>query len=508
MISIDGSSLSIDDLVQVARDEEEIKLSDDAIPRIQASCDYIRKKIKSDTVTYGVNTGFGDLCSVKVPDDKLLELQANIIRSHASGIGKFLDVEVVRATMLLRINTLANGYSSVRLKLIETLIEMLNKNLLPIVPSQGSVGASGDLIPLAHIALGLIGEGQVVYGGKQKDAKEAFNEAGIEPVVLEGREGLALINGTQLMTAIGALVIYDAKRLVKHCDIAAAMSCDSMKGTNANTHPLIHKLRPFEGQNNAAANIRKLMDGSEIMESHKGCCKVQDAYSLRCAPQVHGASRDAIDYVERVITTEMNSVTDNPIVNADEDEILNGGNFHGQPVAIAMDFLGIAISELGNISERRTARLVDHKLSECLPPFLIEKNGLNSGMMIPQYAAAALVSENKVLAHPASVDSIPTSANQEDHVSMGTIASRKCRTILRNTTNVLAVEFMCAAQGLEFHRPMKSSAPIESAHKAIRGVVPKLDEDRVMHDDIVKIEDLIKSHKIVSSVEESMGTLK
>ncbi len=508
MIALNGNILTLDQVISVARNKEKVKLTPETKKKVSRSRAVIEKKLSTSEVIYGVNTGVGELSNTAIPLAKMKELQKNMIRSHSAGVGDFLPEEVVRAMMVLRIHSLAHGYSGVRLKLIETLTCLLNEDILPIVPGQGSLGASGDLVPLAHIALALIGEGDVLYKGKKRKAKSALKQSGIEPLELKAKEGLALINGTQLMTALGVLCLYEAKNLARHADIAAALSTDVLKGSINHTDPLIHKLRPHNGQGVSAANIRKLMEGSDIWSSHQeGCEKVQDAYSLRCAPQVHGASRDTFDYIEKVITTEINAVTDNPLIFPDDDKILSGGNFHGQPLALVLDFLGIALAELGNISERRTARLVDHKLSRFLPPFLTKESGLNSGFMVAQYTAAALVSENKILSHPASVDSITSSANQEDHVSMGAIAGTHARTILKNTSNVIAIELLCAAQALDFHHPLKTSKALEIVYDQIREVTPTLKKDRVLHKDIEKINNLIDDKTIINKVEEIVNSL-
>lgn len=500
MLDVDGQSLQILDLVNVARACEPIRISVNAADRIRASRALIDRKVAASEPVYGVTTGFGEFSKVKIDDDKLLHLQQNLIRSHAAGVGPYLDAETVRAMMLLRINTLAAGYSGVRLELVERLAAMLNAGILPLVPSQGSVGSSGDLAPLSHIVLGLIGEGKVDFRGERMEAVDAFAAAGLEPIQLLPREGLALINGTQLMTAIGALTIHDAENLARHVDIAAALSIDTMMGKIVHMDADLHELRPHQGQKQSAANIRHLMQDSHLLESRTDCKRIQDAYSLRCSPQVHGASRDAIAYARKVVEIEMNSVTDNPIIFAGKEKIVSGGNFHGQPVALAMDFLKIGIAELANISERRVARLVDANLSNGLPPFLIANGGLNSGLMIAQYTAAALVSENKVLAHPASVDSVPTSANQEDHVSMGTIGARHAREVLKNTNNAVGIELLAAAQALEFRRPLKTSPVLESVYELIRVSIPAIEEDRVLHDDFIKMQRLMRFGHLIDVV--------
>ncbi len=505
-VIVDGESLTIEDVVKVARYNESVKLDDSVISRIQSSRDVVEAAILEERVVYGVNTGFGELAHVSINKEDLARLQVNLIRSHSAGVGPPFSREVVRGMMLLRANALAKGYSGIRLEVIETLLEMLNKDVTPYVPQQGSVGSSGDLTPLAHMALVLIGEGEAYYNGKLIGGREAMKTAGINPVTLQAKEGVALINGTQPMSAVGVLTVNDALRLIADASIAASMSLEALRGTRAASDERIHLVRPHEGQTDVARALREILRDSEINQSHADCGKVQDAYSLRCIPQVHGASLDAIRYAYSVLETEINSATDNPLVFGDDGVVISGGNFHGQPVALAMDFLGIAISEIANISERRINRLVNPHLSE-LPAFLTTEGGLESGMMIAQYTAAALVSENKVLAHPASVDSIPTSGDQEDHVSMGTIASRKASTILENAYTVIAIEYMCACQGIDYLAPLKPSEPLQKVHTAIRRVVPKLEDDRPLSPDISKILELLASGNIISEVESITGPL-
>ncbi|MFW9808721.1 MAG: histidine ammonia-lyase [Candidatus Thorarchaeota archaeon] len=505
-VLIDGESLTIEDVVKVARQNESVKLDDSVLSRIQSSRDVVDAAIRDGTVIYGVNTGFGELANVSINREDLASLQVNLIRSHSVGVGPAFSCEVVRGMMLLRANALAKGYSGVRTEIIEILLEMLNKDVTPLVPQQGSVGSSGDLAPLAHMALVLIGEGEAYYNGKLLSGKDALKKAGLKPVVLEAKEGVALINGTQPMSAVGVLTVYDALNLITDASIAASMSLEALRGTRVASDERIQSVRPHEGQSDVAQALREILRDSEINQSHVDCGKVQDAYSLRCIPQVLGASLDAIRYVYSILETEINSATDNPLVFGDDGVVLSGGNFHGQPVALAMDFLGIAISEIANISERRINRLVNPHLSE-LPAFLTTEGGLESGMMIAQYTAAALVSENKVLAHPASIDSIPTSGDQEDHVSMGTIAARKASNILENAQNVVAIEYMCACQGIDYLAPLKPSEPLQRAHSAIRKAVSKLEDDRPLAPDIVKIRDLLSSGTIISAVESVTGSL-
>lgn len=505
-VVIDGVSLTIDDVVSVSRNREPAELAESALDGILRSRDVVEKALKEGSVIYGVNTGFGDLAEVSISKKDLAQLQVNLIRSHCAGIGPPFHEEIVRGMMLLRANALAKGFSGVRLDVIEILIDMLNSGITPVVPQQGSVGSSGDLAPLAHMALVLIGEGEAYFEEERIDGAEAMRRGGVSPIVLQAKEGVALINGTQPMCAIGSILVHDALATMKDACVAAAMSLEALRGTRAAMDERIHMARRHEGQTDVALAIMEILRDSEINQSHADCGKVQDAYSLRCIPQVLGASLDSIRYVRGVIETEINSATDNPLVFPEEGEVISGGNFHGQPIAIAMDFLGIALAELANISERRINRLVNPNLSG-LPAFLTKEGGLESGLMIAQYTAAALVSENKVLAHPASVDSIPTSADQEDHVSMGTIAARKCLDILENTRNVIAIEYMCAAQGIDLLAPLQPSAPLKNALTAIREVVPALDDDRALSPDIAKIRETMALRKITSSVEEVTGPL-
>ncbi len=505
-VVIDGTSLTIEDVVKVARHNQPVELAENALDGILSSRDVIESMVKDGRTVYGVNTGFGDLSDVCIEAEHLTKLQVNLIRSHSAGVGLPFSNEVVRGMMLLRANALAKGFSGVRLDVIEMLIDMLNAGVTPIVPQQGSVGSSGDLAPLAHMALVMIGEGEAIYKGEQIDGREALDRAGIKPLVLQAKEGVALINGTQPMSAVGSLVIYDALNLLKDACIAASMSLEALKGTRVALDERIHNVRRHEGQTDVARAMLEILRDSEINQSHADCGVVQDAYSLRCIPQVLGASLDAIRYAQDTLEIEINSATDNPLVFSEGNDIVSGGNFHGQPIALAMDFVGIALSEIANISERRVNRLVNPNLSG-LPAFLTTEGGLESGMMIAQYTAAALVSENKVLAHPASVDSIPTSADQEDHVSMGTICARKAAQILDNVKNVIAIEYMCAAQGLSLLLPLQPSEPLKLAYEEIRDDVPTLDDDRPLHSDIAKIREKIESEKIVGRVEKITGSL-
>jgi histidine ammonia-lyase len=434
MIEIDGDNLKIEDVVSVARFGERVKISENAIPRVLKSREVIEKIIKEGRVVYGINTGLGELVKVRIPKNEAKELQINLVRSHSSGVGKYMDDEIVRAAMLIRANSLLKGFSGVRIDVINTLIEMLNKNIIPLVPKFGSVGASGDLAPLAHIALVMIGEGYAKFNGEVMSGKEALENAGIKPLRLQEREGLALLNGTAVMAAYASLTIYDSYEIMKNALLSAAMSFEALKGTDKALDERIMKARAHPGQIKIAEIMRDLLKDSKTVKKAREE-KVQDAYTLRCLPQVYGAVLDTINYARDVVKREINSATDNPLVF---DEPISGGNFHGEPIALVMDFLAIALTDLGNMVERRIARLVDSKLSG-LPSFLIENSGINSGLMIPQYTAAALCNRNKILAHPASADSIPTSANQEDHVSMGMNAAQKLREIIENVKYIIAI---------------------------------------------------------------------
>ena len=501
-----GVPLTIDDVVQVARHRAPVTLAPQARSAIVASRDYVDALVAADRTVYGITTGFGRLASVRIAASDVRQLQRNLLLSHAMGVGAPLSVSVVRAMLLLRAQSLSFGCSGIRLSVIELLIECLNRGVHPVVPSQGSVGASGDLAPLAHLALPVIGEGRAEYRGVVMGGREAMAAAGLEPVTLEAKEGLALINGTQAMTAIGALLLHDAQALATLTDIAGAMSLEALRGTAAAFDARVMTVRPHPGAAASASNLRRLAADSPIHASHHDCDKLQDAYSLRCMPQVHGASRDALTHAVDVVTRECNAVTDNPLVFADTDDVISAGNFHGQPVALVMDYAKVAIAELASISERRVEHMLDPAVSG-LPAFLSRQGGLNSGLMISQYTAASLVSENKVLAHPASVDSIPTSANQEDHVSMGTTSARQCAMILDNATWVIAIELLNAAQALDFHQPLLPGPGVGAARDAIRTVVPPLDTDRVLTPDLEAVRVLMEAGGLRAAVERAIGQL-
>ena len=504
-IIVDGESLTLNQTAAVAEGSVKVGVSAASKKKVRQSRAVIEAVVRDKRTVYGVTTGLGALSSVGISRAKCRQLQKNVLMSHAAGVGNPLDDAVVRAILLLMINSKAKGYSGLCWTTLQSLTDLLNAGVIPHVPEKGSVGASGDLVPLAHLALVLIGRGRAKFQGRWMSGGQALKKSGIQPVSLEEGEGVALINGTQVMTALGTCVVHKAHRLAKLADIAAAMSLEVLLGTNTQFHKQIHRIRPHRGQVEAAANMRRLTGTSQILSSHKDCDRVQDAYSLRCSPQVHGASRDTLRFVRQVIETEMNSATENPLVFPD-GQILSGGNFHGQPVALAMDHLALALAEWANISERRIERMVNPTLSG-LPSFLIQEGGVNSGFMIAQYTAAALVSENKVLAHPASVDSIPTSANREDHVSMGTIAARKAKEILKNLQHVIAIEFLCAAQAMDLFTNLKPGKGTLAAYKVLRGKVAHMDRDRELAPDIESVTALIDSDKILKSVERAVGTL-
>ncbi len=504
IIGVDG--MTLEELVAIARYGYAVDLNEDSMRRILESRRLVDRWVKEHKTVYGITTGFGALSDTTIPREDTRRLQQNVLMSHAAGVGSILDLESVRAVMALRIKDLARGNSGIRLETVKHLVELLNRGACPVVPEKGSVGASGDLIPLAHLGLVLIGLGEAFFKGERMSGAEALRKCRLDPIELEAGEGLALVNGTQVMTAIGGLAVYDSLRLSKIADIAAAMSLEVLMGSRMEFDKRTHELRPHAGQALSADNMERITRNSEIISSHKDCSRVQDAYTLRCSPQVHGASKDALAYVRRVIETEMNSSTGNPLIFPETQDFLLGGNFHGQPVALALDFLSMAVSEIGNISERRVERLVNPSLSG-LPAFLVSDGGLNSGFMIAQYTAAALVSENKVLSHPACVDSIPTSANKEDHVSMGTISARKCREVVKNTEHVAAIELLCAAQAMDLFTNMKPGEGTFAAYQVIRETVPHLEKDRFLSPDIEKVLQLIKEGMLLDAVESRVGVL-
>jgi len=507
-LHINGNDLTLEAVREVALigDRRPVLLAPDAREAVGSARAVVDAVVANNKLAYAITTGVGQLSDVRIAGDQIRELQVNLVRSHAAGVGEPLSVAETRAMMLLRANSLAKGCSGVRPVVIDTLCEFLNRGVTPMVPSQGSVGASGDLAPLAHLALALIGEGECIDDkGARIAAAEALKQAQIKPLVLEAKEAISLINGTQGMLAVGTLALLAAEILVDTADVLGALCCDALKGTDVAFDERIHRARPHSGQLKSAANLRRVLEGSQIRESHRDCGKVQDAYSLRCIPQVHGAARDTLAHCREVFEIEVNSAVDNPLVfvsdaSQAEGDIISGGNFHGQPLAFALDFLAIALTALAGISERRLERLVNPALNEGLPPFLAAGAGLNSGFMLPQVTAASLVSENKVLAHPASADSITTSGNKEDYVSMGMTAAMKLTRIVANTRNVLAIEAMAVAQALDFLAPLKTSKRGQAAHAAIRAVCPTMVKDRAMYQDFTRLAELIASGKVAEVV--------
>jgi len=484
---LNGNPLTLDEIAAVASALRPVAISPDALARVIQGRAAIDAILAAGQTVYGVNTGFGRLSDVSVPPESLAQLQVNLVRSHAGGVGQPLSIPKARAMLLLRANVLAKGFSGIRPEVVELMAAMLNAGVTPVVPEKGSVGASGDLAPLAHLALTVIGEGEAFYKGERLPGVEALHRAGLKPVALAAKEGLALLNGTQAMTAVGALAVVRARRLARLADLGGAMSLEALRGTPAAFDPRIHQARPHAGQIAAAAHLVALLAGSEIRESHREHdSRVQDAYCLRCMPQVHGAVRDVLAHVTSVLETESGSATDNPLVFPEfhGGDVLSGGNFHGAPLSYAFDYAAISLTDLGGITERRIDRLLNPDINEGLPAFLSPHAGLSSGFMIAQIVAAALINECQVLAAPSSTGSIPTSGGKEDHVSMGMNGALKLRRIVENLERIVAIELMCAAQGLEFHLPLKSSPPIRGAQAAVRAVVPRLEEDRSLSPEI------------------------
>jgi histidine ammonia-lyase len=498
-IELDGGPLSFQDVIDVAHGGITVDLSPTAARTMETARRVIDEAVAQDRTVYGITTGFGALASTRIPPAKARELQVHLLRSHAAGVGPPVPAPIVRTMLLLRARTLAQGHSGVRPVVVERILDLLNRDLLPMVPGQGSVGASGDLAPFAHLALPLIGEGKLTVDGETRPAAGVLSEAGMEPLVLDAKEGLSLLNGTEGMLAYGVIALHRAGRLVGAADLACAMSVGALMGSARPFRPDVHALRPHPGQVRSAEIIAGLIEGSAIEASHHDdfVHAVQDAYSLRCAPQVHGTTRDALAYAARTFETELGSVVDNPIVFPGTDEVISAGNFHGQPLALALDMMAIAVTELGNISERRTDRLLDPDHSSGLPAFLSPEPGANSGYMLAQYTAAALVAENRVLSHPASVESIPTSGSQEDHVSMGWGAARKLWDVLTNTRRVLAIEILCAAQGLEYRKPLLPSPKIQAVVSHIREEVPPLASDRIIADEIETVARMVATGELL-----------
>jgi histidine ammonia-lyase len=508
-LELNGNNLTVSLLTLVARDPQiKVTISDLALGKVNESRNWVERAIEEKKIIYGITTGFGSFKHKYIDEHHTKELQLNLMRSHACGTGPAFSADIVRAIMILRVNSLIKGNSGVRVVLIEQLLSLINNNIIPYIPSKGSVGSSGDLAPLCHMGLVLIGEGECLVEGNRVPSAQVLKQYCIEPIQLEAKEGLAISNGTTVQTAVGALALYDGGIAIDSADLIAALSTEVLMGSRTQFRAEISAVRNQIGQQRVAHNIWKILMHSPMINSHVGCDRVQDSYALRCIPQVHGAVRDCYDYAYQIISRELNAATDNPLIFPDIDESLSGGNFHGEPIAIAMDAFGIAIAELANISERRIARMGDPATSEGLPAFLIQSSlgGLHSGLMIPQYTAAALVSENKVLAHPASVDSIPTSANQEDHVSMGTIAARKAKEIVENVQTVLAIELLCNTQAYEFRKPIGLAPLTHTLYHAVRVCIPQVDADRTFFLDIEKLKSYIVQGLVSSIVRDGIDS--
>ncbi|MGZ6096913.1 MAG: histidine ammonia-lyase [Myxococcaceae bacterium] len=495
---LDGETLSLEEIREVSRGDWHVALAPEALARVERARALVDRIAAGEAAAYGINTGFGTLAEVRIDRKDLRTLQRNLLLSHAAGVGTPLPVPEARALLLLRCNVLARGHSGIRPRTLQLALDMLNRGVIPVVPERGSVGASGDLAPLAHLALVLIGEGEAFVGTERHPRRAALARVGLEPVVLEAKEGLALVNGTQAMCAVGALALLRGEALAETADLAGAMTLEGLLGSHRPFLAPIHAARPHPGQIAVAEHLRSLLRDSEIVESHADCAKVQDPYSLRCMPQVHGAVRDGLSHARRVLSIEVNSATDNPLVFPDEDLIVSGGNFHGQPVSLALDVLAIACTQLSSISERRVEQLVNPALSG-LPPFLAKNSGLNSGFMIAQVTSAALVAESRILSHPASVDSIPSSAGREDHVSMGMTAALKARQVVDFARTCLAVEVLVAAQALDYRRPLRAGRGVAAAHARVREVVPSMEEDREIHRDIEAVSALIDSGALLAA---------
>ena len=500
MIILNGKGLNLEKFIKIARFKEEVKIGDEQRKLVFKAHQYVHDVVKSEKPVYGINTGFGKLSDMSIPREDVSKLQENLLKSHACGVGNPLSDEIVRGMMLLRVNALIRGNSGIRIEVLEKLVEMLNKDVCPVVFEKGSLGASGDLAPLSHMSLPIIGLGECFYNGKRMSTEAAFIKAEITPIEsLKAKEGLSLINGTQAMTSVGAFAVHDAMRLAKIADLSLSLTMEALHGIIDAYDERVHLVRGHQGQIKVAAHVRELLKDSKNI-TRQGEERVQDAYSIRCAPQVHGATVDALEFVLSKIEIEMNAVTDNPIIFADDGIAISAGNFHGQPLALPFDYLGIAISELANISERRLERMVNPSLSNGLPPFLVKNPGINSGFMIVQYSAASLVSENKILAHPASVDSIPSSANQEDHVSMGTIGARKAYTILENARKVIAMEILTACQAIDLKRAHSLGKSTKKAYDKVREYIPVIEDDVIMYPHIHTVEDLISSDELFEYV--------
>jgi histidine ammonia-lyase len=505
---IDGKQLTLDDISKIlSKQYRTVEVSSDAQKCMIKSFSYVKEIVDVGKPVYGINTGFGALSNKNISKGDLSELQYNLIRSHCTGVGSPFKKKIVKIIMLIRANCLSRGFSGINPSIVNLICEFINKDIIPIVPEKGSVGASGDLAPLSHIALALIGEGQVYYKGKEVIASFAMEQENLKPATLGPKDGLSLINGTAVMASLQAVATISAKNLVKTADIISMLTLDGVKGTTRAHHPLITSLKPHLGQVQVVENLGKIIKDSEISKSHNDCDKVQDPYSLRCIPQVHGSSRQTIKQSEDVLKVELNSVTDNPLIFPDQKEVLSGGNFHGEALALAMDYLAMGVSEIASISERRVEKMMNPTFSY-LPAFLIESSGLNSGLMIAHVTSAALASENKYLCHPASVDSIPTSTDKEDHVSMGVTSGVKLLKVIENTRYCLAIEALCASQAIDFQDPAKTSAPLQAVHRIIRKSVPKIEKDRVYNKDIEILANLIKNNELINECENLTGELK
>lgn len=509
VLYIDGQSLTIEEVYSIAHSKKDsitVELNEDSRKLMKASRDYVDEIVSSGEAVYGINTGFGALSNKFIETEDLSTLQYNLIRSHCTGVGRPFAKEIVRAVMLLRANCLASGFSGVTISTVELILAFINNHITPIVPEKGSVGASGDLAPLSHIALCLIGEGEVEYQGKIVSSAFAIDQIGLKPAKLYAKDGLALINGTAVMAALGCLAQYEGVKIAKMADIVNCLTLEACRGTNSAYNPLISKLKPHQGQLEVSDNLSKLLKNSPINDSHHDCGKVQDPYSLRCVPQVHGSIRQTLEHAKNILSIEINSVTDNPLVFVKEKKVISGGNFHGEALALCMDYMAMGLSELGNISERRIEKMMNPTFSD-LPAFLVKESGLNSGLMIAHVTAAALASENKYLSHPASTDSIPTSTDKEDHVSMGVTSGRKLYEVMKNTRHVLAIELLCNTQGLEFLKPLKSTLALNAAYELVRKHVRPIEQDRVLSVDIEKIDTLIQKFELLDVVEKVIGPL-
>lgn len=497
-IELDGQTLTLEAIFHVAHGAP-VRLSAKAAERVDEARALVDKVAAGDTPAYGINTGFGTLAEVRIEKKDLAELQRNLIMSHAAGVGQPLPLPEARILLLLRCNVLAKGFSGIRRSTLQLAIDMLNRGVVPVVPERGSVGASGDLAPLAHLALVLMGEGEAFYEGNRMPGATALSKAGLSPIELQAKEGLTLVNGTQAMCAVGVPALLRSEQLAELFDIAGAATLEGLLGSHKPFQPHLHDVRPHAGQKACAENLRRVLKGSELVETHVNCAKVQDPYSLRCMPQVHGAAREGISFVRRILEVEVNAATDNPLVFADRAEIVSGGNFHGQPISLALDVLSMSLTQLMSISERRVEQLVNPALSG-LPPFLARNPGLNSGLMIAQVTAAALVAESRILSHPACVDSIPSSAGREDHVSMGMTAALKSRSVVEHATHCLAIELLSACVALDIRQPVKPGKGVLSAYQAVREKVPPLEKDRELHKDIEAVASMIRSGEILSRV--------